>query len=116
VSSGAFVRCHQFQSNFLTANTGVHAGKSGKGLFDWSGEGICFTAAKEAHEGVNRVFRFVNFNAEDSRLTFKPQFAHTAIYRSNVVEQPLQKLDETDGTVTIEVKPHEILTLLVVPE
>ncbi len=111
VSSRAFVECHQFQSGFLTAKTSAHAGKTGEGLFSWSGKTLAFTAAKEAHEGHDRIFRFVNHGAKDCELSFTPHFAHNAIYKGNVVEQKLTLLG--NGTVKAMIKPNEIVTLVV---
>lgn len=111
VASGAFAECHKIQSKLLTAKTGVHTGKSGDSYFTWSGETLAFTAAKEAHEGRERVFRFVNHGDTTCDLTFKPNFTHTRIWKSNVVEQKL--CDLGCGEVIVPVGSNEIITLVV---
>ncbi len=111
VTSGAFVNCHQFQTPFLTAKTGVHTGKCGESFITWSGEGVAFTSAKEAHNSRKKVFRFVNHGDKACELCFKPNFAHTAIYRSNVVEDALENLG--CGEVKVTAGSNEIVTFVV---
>ncbi len=111
VTSGAFAACHKFQSKFLTAKTGVHGGKCGEGFISWSGDTFAFTSAKQAHNSRKNVFRFVNHGEKAEKLTFKPNFAHTAIYRSNVVEDELENLG--CGEVVISARPSEIVTFVV---
>ena len=111
VTSGAVKHCHQYQSKFLTAKTKIHAGKKGDSYVKWSGDTIVFTAAKEAHESRAKVFRFVNFGKDNCTLTFAPNFAHESIWMSNVVEQKVKELG--CGEVKVDVRPHEIVTLVV---
>ena len=115
----------QFQTSLLAVVTDAHKGSlpAEYSNLSWSGEGIELTALKAREsermpEGENDlVLRFVNHSDKPQRLTVtKPAWAEKA-FLSNVIEEELERLPETESTGEISaykhtLRPYEILTLI----
>ncbi len=114
IESGAFRYAHQFQVPVQTVQTSIHAGELPltKSFLQWEAEGIALTNLKVKDGGTDRMARFVNYGAKEQVLTIKKDAAFAELYRSNIVEEELAKIDaDSDGTYKIKLRGYEILTV-----
>lgn len=77
----------------------------------WDGDMLRMTAFKAAQNGDDIIIRWVNYSDSEQILTVKKSEKINNLYRSNVVEEKLCKLESTADEWKISVKPYEIVTL-----
>lgn len=126
--SGAYARASQYQVPWTVRQLWKEKkpwekkekeGKSAQlpmsqALFAWEGDGICLTGWKnrEQEQGRDMILRFFNETGETKSLCFHRPEQFAACYRSNVLEDALEKLLEKEpGIIRVELKPFEIFTM-----
>ncbi|MDZ5711419.1 alpha-mannosidase [Jeotgalibacillus haloalkalitolerans] len=108
----AFDEAYRFPIPAAVAVAGCHSGNKSKvsALFEWQGEGLILTSIKPRLQGEGTVIRW--FNPSDNIVTLEVDVLdEKEIYHSTVLEKKAELLGS--GRVNIEVKPYEIMTLLV---
>ncbi len=110
----ACVLGYQYQNPLLAAQTGIHAGtmKMADGFFAWEGSGFNLTGFKMAENGKDVMVRLVNNHSTSEVLKVKKQPWMKGIYRSNVIEETGECLEETENyDYEIDIRPYEIVTI-----
>jgi alpha-mannosidase len=76
-------------------------------------DNVLVEAIKEAEYGDETVVRLYDCKNTRSKTTVKFGFDITEAYLGNLSEKKLKKLTVKNNAVTVEVKPFEIVTLIV---
>jgi alpha-mannosidase len=83
-------------------------------LFGWQGSDKNFdvTACKIAREGHGVILRLNRFHNAAGRLELQPAFAFREIWETNLLEEPIRRLESEAGKIHLEFRPFEVKTLL----
>lgn len=92
-------------------NVNISDGNYKNGGISWSGNMLRMTALKKALGNDSIIMRWVSYSDKEEILTIDKTSVVTNIFRSNVTENNLGKLEEENGKWIIKVKPFEIVTL-----
>ena len=76
-------------------------------------EGVYIDTIKKAYDTEETVIRLYEGYKENKTVTLSFQDDVTSVYVSDLLENKLQKLDITNNSVTFDIKPFEIITLIV---
>ncbi|WP_096189005.1 alpha-mannosidase [Evansella halocellulosilytica] len=112
LSSGAYLTAYHYPLASTVIQTKQKQGSAPKEkeLFEWEGEKLVIAACKPSLEGTGMIIRWFNPGCESKQLFLKAE-AGNHIYRSTILEEKLDSVGE--GTAEINVKPYEIVTLLI---
>lgn len=80
-------------------------------ILSWHGEGLKQTAFKQKMNGDDIIMRWTNYTDKEKVLTVKKTAVIDNLYRSNVIEEQFETLENDGEKWEIKVKPYEILTL-----
>lgn len=110
---GAMVLAHQFQVPWLAQQTGMHGGRlpAVHSYLSWEGKGLLFSALKMSPEDAV-VARWFNTEKDPRLLRIEPSFAVQEARESNIMEEPLERVDLAE----IAAGPAEIKTVLLRPK
>ncbi|WP_350343042.1 alpha-mannosidase [Proteinivorax tanatarense] len=112
ISSNSYLDAYSFPYNPLILQQKQSNGSVDKqsSYLTWNGKGLVLTALK-AGEGENEIIaRWYNPTEQCISLEVESAGKHNEIFKSNIVEEKLEKIGEKKGV--IEVKPHEITTII----
>lgn len=109
----ASVETASFQTPWRFVQSEICQGRipSRFGMLEWSGGNLLLSAVKVAEETGDTIYRWYNTSLEPTVLTIHSKDDSSIWYRSNVLEERIVDLYTDRGTMTIEVKPAEILTI-----
>ncbi|WP_127591933.1 alpha-mannosidase [Paenibacillus lautus] len=114
MKSGAYAEAYQFQIPWTVAQTGVHAGAvaSTSAPLEWSHEELAFSSLKVNPKTGDLMLRWFNMAGTDTELKLKSSLPSQGVYKSSIleVEGAVQSFDDQES-LTLPVKPHEIVTL-----
>jgi alpha-mannosidase len=82
-------------------------------LVSFSTDNVICETVKEAEYSKDTVVRFYEAKNARTRTTVKFGFDVNEVYLADLSEAPKKKLTVKNNTVTLDVKPFEIVTLLV---
>ena len=85
--------------------------KNSCGFISWSGTCLKPTALKQKMDGEDIIMRWANYSSVAQILTIDKTDAIAEIYRSNVIEEELERLIPDGDKWKIEVTPFEIITI-----
>ncbi len=111
----SYEQAHAFQTELHAVETGIHPGEiPAQGSFiSSSPASFIISAVKVAENGKGWLVRGYNISPEPTQVSLKPfrHFARAA--QVNLAEETIKDLVSTnDGSVTLPVREHEIVTVL----
>lgn len=95
----------------LRALCGVKA-KDTRPLLRLEGKGAVVEAVKPAEDGSGTVLRLYECFGGRRTVKLKPGFPFRSAQLVNILEEPLESLPVTEGTVELTLKPYQILSVL----
>jgi alpha-mannosidase len=78
--------------------------------FSWKQKNIVFSCFKKAYEGNSYVLRFYENEGKATRLSLK--LGYREAFFSNMNEQVLDRILIVNGEAAIDIKAHQIITIL----
>jgi mannosylglycerate hydrolase len=113
-SCGARKYAYAFEAPLRAVVTGIHTGtlpSSGSFLNITPGP-FLISAVKTAEDGRGWIVRGYNLSGDEISVTLTPWRAFSCVQRTNMAEQTLSSLQPAaDGSVTLQVKGSEVVTL-----
>jgi alpha-mannosidase len=114
--SEAAREAYTYQIPWVAIQTDVHQGilPPAHSWLDWSGKHLALSSVKGSEENGDFIIRWYNLSAEQTELTLSPiKGSSSDWYLSNILEERLSSLKtDADGILRLQVKPYEIVTLL----
>ena len=116
MESGAFAEAYQFQIPWTVCRTDVHRGVIPPcwAPVQWRGEGLAFSAMKQAEDSDDWILRWFNMDRRESSLELKLNLPGSVeLYKSDILERQGERLPEPDrdGRATLPVRACEIVTV-----
>ncbi|QJD86461.1 alpha-mannosidase [Cohnella herbarum] len=106
---------YSFQIPWASVQTEIQQGilPPVHGWLDWSGKHLAFSTVKGREKYGEFIVRWYNLSNEHTELILSPSKESSEWYASNILEERLRSLQpEADGKLRVQVKPCEIVTLL----
>ena len=79
-------------------------------MLSWQGDHLKCTAVKNKMNGDDLILRWVNYSDKEQMLTIRKTGLVNNLYRSNVIEEKGEVLEENAGEWSIVLGPYEIFT------
>jgi alpha-mannosidase len=114
-SAGVWRHAREFnlEPSFLTAK-GEAPESRPQSLFGWQGsdENFDLSACKISREGRGVILRLNRFHNAAGTLELQPAFPFREIWETNLIEEPIRRLESEVGKIRLEFRPFEVKTLL----
>jgi alpha-mannosidase len=85
--------------------------KDSSSLVRLEGKGAVIEALKPAEDGNGAVLRLYECFGGRRNIKLRPGFEFKKAYIVNVLEEELESLPVTDGTLELSLKPYQILSI-----
>ena len=83
------------------------------GVLTYTGNMVRLTGLKKEEKGEGTVVRFVSYSEENETITIDKKPWMNTMCKSNVIEEKGEAIEVQKDKYQIEIKPHEILTLII---
>ncbi|WP_214628748.1 alpha-mannosidase [Paenibacillus agaridevorans] len=112
----AYAKAYQAQTEWQSAQTGVHGGKlePAASPLTWTGEALAFSSMKIAEESGDLMLRWFNMGGEPEALRLRLPEGAAQTYVSDILERHSDEVavpGEQGYNVVLNVRPFEILTV-----
>lgn len=109
----AYRDAYQYQIPWVAKQTGVHTGKLGPthAFLEWESSKLALTSLKVTEDNQDVIARWFNMSGTEESLYVKAPAQTTAAYKSNILEEKVEVLEQADNRMDIPVHKHEIVTL-----
>lgn len=83
------------------------------GVLTYTGNMVRLTGLKKEEKGEGTVVRFVSYSEENETITIDKKPWMNTMCKSNVIEEKGEAIEVQKDKYQIEIKPHEILTVII---
>src|SRR5699024_5287238 len=101
----------QYQIPWIARQTDIQEGKisSTHTFLEWDGPKLAFTSLKVNEDSQDVMARWYNMSDADEQLKVSTPYETAAVYKSNILEEKKEKLEQDKTEINID--KHEIVTL-----